>query len=162
MNMRDLISLVENDFDDEDEGKSFAHLPASSALNALRPAMVAAAQNQYNSWEQDEDGYDEEVGHGGICHLIADDLAEILGNAGFPCWTQTASDVQHVTCVIQASDGIFDIDIPYRLYERGSMFTWTKLPDVVFDPTDVIVYKMSSYPGEIAQYIEGYEEPEED
>lgn len=158
--MREFMKIVEAAFDDEDENEaqeSFDHLPSIHALDALRPAIAAAAQKQYDEWQQDEDGYDEEVGHGGICHLIADDMASILGEAGFPVWTQTATDVQHVTCIIQASDGVFDVDVPYRLYERGSMFTWTKLPGVVFEPADVSIYRISSSPEDIAQYVETYD-----
>lgn len=160
--MRNFITIVEAaygdafDADDGDE-ESFDHLPSIKAVEALRPAIVAAAQKQYDEWQQDEEGYDEEVGHGGICHLIADDMASILGDAGFPVWTQTASDVQHVTCIVQTNEGIFDLDIPYSIYERGAMFTWTKLPDVRFEPADLSIYKMSNFPGDIEQYVENYD-----
>lgn len=158
--MREYMKIIEAAFDDDEDqdDTSFDHLPASAAINALRPALVAAAQKQYDAWEQDEDGYDEEVGHGGICHLIADDMQTILSHAGFNTWTQTATDVQHVTCVVQASDGVYDIDIPYRLYERGAMFTWTKLPNVRFEPSDVTVYCIDIDPSRISMYVEGYED----
>jgi hypothetical protein len=127
-----------------------------AGLKALKPQMAAAAQKQYDAWNQDEDGYDEEVGHGGICHLIADDIASILSDAGYETWTQTATDVQHVTVVVQCRDGIADVDVPYRLYEYGSMFTWTKIPDVTFEPDSVSIYRLSIDPADIEQFVENY------
>jgi hypothetical protein len=159
--MRAFLNIVEAAFaDDEDETPdvSFEHLPSAKAIDALRPALVAVAQKQYDSWQQDEDGYDHEVGNGGICHLIADDMQTILSHAGFNVWTQTATDVQHVTCVVQASDGVYDVDIPYRLYEHGGGFVWTKLPDVRFEPGDVAVYCIDVDPSQISMYVEGFED----
>lgn len=33
----------------------------------------------------------------------------------------------------------FTVDIPARVYERGSGYTWTKLPGVVFTPADIFI-----------------------
>ena len=38
-----------------------------SQINSLKPQMAKAAQAVYDSWEQDEEHGDVEVGFGGIC-----------------------------------------------------------------------------------------------
>ena len=43
------------------------------------PELVRLAQERYDAWQLDEDGYDSEVGSGGSCHLIAESFANHLG-----------------------------------------------------------------------------------
>jgi hypothetical protein len=144
-----------DDPDDDEEDHRYDALPSSAVIRSLKPAMVEAAQKVYDNWLQDED---DDLNGGGICHLIADKIAGILGNAGFPASTQTASDVQHVYVVAQCNDGVFEVDIPYHLYERGSMFTWTKLPDIQFTSHDISVYQLDGDPSQMHVYVEEWEE----
>lgn len=136
--------------DDYDDDAAYDNLPSSAAIRRLRPQIAAAAQQVYDHWHQDDD---DELNGGGICHLIADATANLLSEAGIPVWTETASDVQHVYCVAQCQDGVFEVDIPYRMYEYGSMFTWTKIPDVQFDASDVVISMLDSNPSRIGIYV---------
>lgn len=145
----------EDEPDEEDDSSRYDALPASSVIRTLRPAMAAAAQRIYDAWVQDEH---DDLNGGGICHLIADEVATIMGNSGIPVSTQTANDVQHVYCVGQFSDGVFEVDIPYRLYERGGGFTWTKIPDVHFTQDDILTYQLDGDPSQMYMYVEEWQE----
>lgn len=155
--MRAFIDLVEKALEYDDEDDRYQHLPSSGAIAPLIPQIVEKAQAVYDRWDQSDPDNDDLNG-GGICHLIADEIASILSEASIPCATVSATDVQHVYVVAQCSDGVFEVDIPYRLYERGSMFTWTKIEGVHFEPRDVVVSMLDGNPARMSQYVEEWEE----
>lgn len=119
--------------------------PAAPALveeiNALREQMAAAAQAEYDTWEQDEDGLDPELGSGGICDRIAEALSAVI--------CETVADVdpgeygfdgdEHAALVIRRGDEQVFVDIDHRLYETGGGYSWRKLDGVVFRAQDVTV-----------------------
>jgi hypothetical protein len=47
-------------------------------LNGLRGEIAAAVQKQYDAWDQDEDGFDEDLGSGGICDSVASEIWSIV------------------------------------------------------------------------------------
>ena len=116
--------------------------------------LAQAAQYQYDSWRQNEEGYDGELGYGGICHLIADDLAGILTNHGIECSTVCSNWEQHVYLICKFKEGIFSIDIPYHIYETGGGFSWKKRPNVKFDSSNVVLSKIDSNPNHFDRYID--------
>ena len=116
--------------------------------------LVGVAQAQYDAWAQDEEGYDEELGTGGICHLIADDIADILNDHGITCSTVSSSWEQHVYLVGQFREGVYMIDIPYNVYETGGGFTWKKRKDVKFDPSHVQLTRLDMNPRSFKKYID--------
>lgn len=118
--------------------------------------IAMAAQKQYDQWAQDEEGYDEELGSGGICHLIADDLADILNDVGVECSTVCDTSEQHVYLVCKFKEGVYSIDIPYHVYESGGGFTWKKKKDVKFDTSHVIIYPLDGNPRNFHKYIDAY------
>lgn len=137
------IRLRENSFDLEDE------------LKNLIPLIVKSAQKEYHSWdESDIDTY----ANGGICHFIADEIAGVcskLDNVFIT--THSYSHVQHVVTVVGRLTDIEDadsdeepyekecyiVDIPYYYYEEGGGFSWTKIPDVEFDESMVIIQQVN-------------------
>ena len=125
--------------------------------SSVKAKLAAAAQKIYDEWKQDAEGYNEELGHGGICHIIADELADVLGNLGIDCSPVCDSSVQHVYLVCRFKEGIYMIDIPYYVYERGGGFTWKKLPDIVFDESHVVISRLDSDPRKFDQYTDQYE-----
>jgi hypothetical protein len=154
MKLNEIFDPDDPEDEPEDEEPSYDHLPPSSAVKALKLQIATAAQKIYDEWIQDDN---DDLNGGGICHLIADAMAGILGDAGMVVTSQSANDVQHVYCVGQFSDGVFEIDIPYWLYERGGGYTWTKLPDVQFTPNDVIVSRLDSDPGNMKTYVDEWD-----
>ena len=116
-----------------------------SKLNSLKPLFVKAAQDQYDSWNQDESGYDHEVGYGGICHLIADDITEIIYDHIPNVLSSTISSnfEQHVYAAVASRIDdeweCYTVDIHHSFYETGGGFHWTKIPEIEFDESMVSI-----------------------
>ncbi len=153
--MRNLINLIESIEDDEDDTQ-FDHLPSSAAIKALAPLLADAAQKQYDRWQvgDDEEGFDSEYAGGGICHLIASDVASVMDAHGIVCTTVSSSHEQHVYCVAQCSDGVFEVDVPWRNYETGGGFAWKRIDGVEFDASYISIYRITSDPAEFENYID--------
>ena len=47
-------------------------------IEPIRNELAAVAQEEYDNWIQDEEDHNEELGSGGICHLIAEKLVDVL------------------------------------------------------------------------------------
>lgn len=119
--------------------------PDVEAVRALAPALAAAAQAVYDGWEQGADGLDPELGAGGICHEIADAFMPILCGAGVGhCLTMQAGvGENHVYALALLSDGVYEIDIPARVYETGGGYAWLKRPGVTIGADDVTVFRVA-------------------
>jgi hypothetical protein len=132
--------------------------------NKMRADLARIAQETYDEWEQDEEGWSDsfgEIGVGGICHIIADRIIGYLNGAGYGSNFSSCSVsdpyVQHVYVVAwighknedadpdegfeEEEDSlvydVYSIDIPYWTYEEGGGFTWRKIPDIKFGERDV-------------------------
>ena len=116
-------------------------------ISSFLPQIVSVAQNEYDSWEQDEEGFDEALGHsGGICQDIAERICELMNSNGIDCITQDAMvGDQHVWAVAydEGSNKAFMIDISPYVYESGGGYSWQKLPDVIFSNNDVIIEEVN-------------------
>jgi len=118
--------------------------------SALRAKMAAAAQAVYDAWgaleQSDPDGFEMEYGGGGICHLIADAFCEVLDQEGFSC--RTVSDMMssagvHVFAAFEYSGAYYSADIPCFIYEKGFAYSFSRVPDVHFDASDVSIERLS-------------------
>ena len=125
------------------------------------PRIVRVAQKQYDDWTVDEEGYDEEVGGGGICHLIADEIVEVLDKHDVMATTVSSSHEVHVYVVARVPTGVWQIDIRPHVYERGGGYSWTKIPGVTFDASDVEVDRLSSNPRDFKEYVEDWQSDDE-
>lgn len=110
-------------------------------LTAIKPILAVKAQRAYDQWEQDKDGLDPELGPGGICHEIADAIADTLNEHGIETATISQSiGEQHVYAVALVTEGIYAVDIPPSVYETGGGYVWKKIPGVLFGAEDIITY----------------------
>jgi hypothetical protein len=126
----------------------------SNVLLKLKSELADAAQKIYDEWEQDENGYCEMIGEGGICQDIADAMADVLINNGIECSTVSQqTGEQHVYVVAKTEDGVYNVDIPPYLYETGGGYCWKKIPDVEFDVRYVIIDRLSPDPNDFDEYI---------
>lgn len=141
--------------DDPDEEFDVSRLPSKVVAESLRGAFAEAAQTEYDAWSQDADGYDEELGAGGICHLIADRISSICHAHGIDtAQTVSASHEVHVYVVAAFTEGVFEIDVPHRLYERGGGYNWTKLPGITFDNDDIAISCFDARPQNLYLYCD--------
>jgi hypothetical protein len=147
----DLGKLDEN----EDEFDTSSLNSVKDITDIVKDDMVKVAQKQYDDWKQDQNGQDVEVGGGGICHLIADDLISVLYRHKIDNVQSVCSNYeQHVYIVGQFKEGIYEIDIPYNVYETGGGYSWKKIPDVEFNRNDIVISRLSSDPGEYNNYVD--------
>jgi hypothetical protein len=125
-------------------------------LMALRNELASAAQAVYDEWDQDAEGHDEEYGGGGICHEVADAMVEVLGRHGIESQSvsQSIGEV-HVYVVAKVKDGVYTVDILPGTYEKGSAYTWSKIPGVKFDANDVDISQIDADPNRFEEYLEG-------
>lgn len=116
----------------------------------VRLQMAQAAQAVYDRWEQDPDGMDDEFGSGGICQDIADAMQDVLSHLGVDAIPidNNGIDEQHVWLVAKFQEGVYEIDLPPSVYETGGGYTWRKIPDVQFQPSDIVFGKYSSNPAD--------------
>ena len=140
-----------------DNYKGEQHMTTENNLLNLKNELANAAQKIYDDWEQDEDGYCEILGEGGICQDIADAMGNVLLNNGIECATVSQhTGEQHVYVVAKIDDGVYNVDIPPHLYETGGGYCWKKIPNIEFDESYVVIDKLSSDPNEFDDYIEDY------
>ena len=129
----------------------------TDTLFSLKSKLAHSAQKVYDEWEQDENGYCDILGEGGICQDIADAMAGVLSNNGIECSTVSqSSGEQHVYVVARTEDGVYRVDIPPYLYETGGGYNWKKIPDVEFDERYIDIDGLTSDPDEYYDYIEDF------
>jgi hypothetical protein len=126
-------------------------LPRLATAQALAGQLVAAAQCEYDDW--DEADVDKYAG-GGICHLIAERLVGILDQAGIEACSIASCHEQHVYVACQLAEGVITLDIPPGVYERGAGYSWSKLANVVLTANDLVWYCADANPAAYSAYIE--------
>ncbi len=107
-----------------------------------RAAAVRKAQAIYDAWEQDEEGFDEVYGGGGICDDIAGALVDALQEAGFDAYTHHYEQDNHTVAIALMDGRTVEVDIPLHLYESGSWYSYTKKPGVQFSTQHITVVDM--------------------
>jgi hypothetical protein len=114
-----------------------------SELITVLPDLATVAQGVYDQWEQ-VDGFDVELGSGGICQDVADAMARRLGEVGFEevLVVSAAVGENHVFVMALLDDGVYQVDISPYHYETGGGYVWQKRPDVKFSPEMVSFTKV--------------------
>ena len=78
-------------------------LPSVARAQQAIPQILARAQRDYDAWdEEDRDTY----AGGGICHIIADSVCDVLSDAGIECTPVSCSHEQHVYVAARFAEGI--------------------------------------------------------
>ena len=151
--LKDILKEINDEFEDEFDVSSLNSV--KDITDIVKDAMVKVAQEQYDDWKQDHNGQDVELGSGGICHLIAEDLINVLYRHKIENVQSVCSNYeQHVYVVGQFKEGIYEIDIPYDVYETGAGYTWKKIPNVQFSRNDIVIRRLSSDPSEYSNYVD--------
>lgn len=106
-------------------------------LMSLRSRIALAAQRVYDQWDPED-----EWGSGGICDEVCDAMSDIVATSvsgvDIDVGGQPGSD--HAPLLVYTDDEAYIIDIPASTYERGSGYSWEKIPDVRIRASDVQVY----------------------
>lgn len=119
-------------------------LNLEAKLNILKPKMAIAAQAVYNAWEQDEEGLDFELGAGGICDQITQELADVIvTNLEVDVIEGGEEGSDHSWLIVYDEREACGVDIPPNVYESGGGYSWTKIPDVTFTPDVIDVFPLN-------------------
>mgnify|MGYP001607398369 FL=1 len=110
---------------------------------ALRSRIVNVAQREYDNWDQDDEGFDPEFGQGGICTDIANEIGQVLVEDGIDITSGGQEGMDHAWVVAYDKHTAYDVDIPCRIYEDGSGYTWMKLWGIKFTVNDVVISKIN-------------------
>ena len=94
-----------------------------------------------DEWNQDEEGFDEEFGSGGICDQISNAIIDIVNsnipNVNFIDGGQDGDD--HAYPVIYDDTKAYIIDIPPYIYEIGGGYVWRKIPNVILTVNNIMI-----------------------
>ena len=144
-----ITDILETDeWEDEED---YSNLPSIEGVRKLRPQIIQKIQQVYNNW--DEEDVDTYAG-GGICHFFADEISEVLDNAGYEVSGYQDSEVQHVATLVLTREGVYLVDIPYCIYEKGGGYSWSKIHDVEFGVDDITFFRVDADPGSWENYGE--------
>lgn len=147
------LKLLLKEMEDEEE-ETEGPLKSINDIKQLVPQFIIVAQKIYDSWDQ-SDPENDELNGGGICHLIADEIAGVLQQNGIDAVTVSAQiGEQHVYTVCNVREGVFEVDISPSAYESGGGYTWRKTHDVIFDTNDIIINMLSPLPRDFKDYID--------
>ena len=117
----------------------------SYKLESLRPQIAQVAQQEIDAWQQDEEGFDEELGHGGCCDRIAYEISNLLSGEidgiKIKDWGEDGED--HAAIIVYNDSEAYYVDIPPNVYETGSGYQWKKKPDVIVSPNNVLIDKIN-------------------
>lgn len=102
--------------------------------------MVKAAQAVLDAWEQDEDGWDEDLGSGGACDEIAEAISSVISSLDGVELTDGGHDGDdHAWVIAYDNEYAYGIDIHPSVYESGGGYSWTKREGVVLEDGDVSI-----------------------
>lgn len=148
--VKHVISQRSGLFKNVDLPESVQRTPTVADLKKLKPELVRAAQKVYDDWDENED----EFAGGGVCHLIADATVGVLSSHGIDAGTVSAQvGEQHVWAVAKVAKGVYEVDIPPSVYERGGGYAWTKIPDVEFGLEDIVIHRLDADPASFEEYL---------
>jgi hypothetical protein len=115
--------------------------------------MAVAAQSIFDDWNQDEHGYDDVYGEGGICDPIANAMVQVIDSANLHLLVQSEDLDEHVDLLILAADGIWRIDLPSSIYEvHHGLYRWRKIHGVQFSAEDLTFELVDPNPGNYLLY----------
>lgn len=116
--------------------------PLKEEVFDLKPKLVKAVQKAYDVWIQDDKGISPIAGSGGICHIIAGVISDVVRRTldGHLELRLQGAWGDHVRALIWRGRQWCLIDVPFELYEeKDEHGNWRKLEGVIFTEDDVII-----------------------
>ncbi len=131
----------------------FSKLSSVNDVRARAEPLIQAAQVIYDEWSQDENGYDEVFGAGGICEAIASEMVSCLNQEGLRFLSNQEGSDEHADVTLLLADGVYRLDIPASIYEiHLGIYRWKKKDGVFFQPSDIEIDLLSANPEDYELY----------
>jgi hypothetical protein len=113
----------------------------------VAPKLASIANVVYNNWDQDDEGYAEGYGSGGICDDIATAISDELSDLGYETFTLYNEYDYHTSTYIvnHNTETIVKVDVPPYVYEEGLGYIWKKKSNVVITHRDIVTEDMSGF-----------------
>jgi hypothetical protein len=109
-------------------------------IEALRSSLAKAAQEVVDSWEQDEDGMDDEFGGGGVCDAVSQAMSSVLAEIPDIELMDGGQDGDdHAFVIVYDEKDAYAVDVPPGVYETGGGYSWKKIEGAVVGPDDVVI-----------------------
>lgn len=128
---------------------------ASSEIESIKAELVTCIQRTYDGWIQDDDGFDECIGYGGISQDIAYAIQDTLTDNGIECVAITPQTTPSQCCVIaKTASGVYSICSAPSKYEMAEGNIVRKLADVAFTADDIQVELVDDNPENYQKHIQ--------
>jgi len=115
----------------------------------IRNEICQKVQAVLDDWQQDEEGFDPELGTGGCCDRVAGAISSVLAQHGYDNAEGGQDGDDHAyTLVFDEDNKVWAVDIDPSVYETGRGYCWKKLPGVQIRPQDIEVEFMYQLKGE--------------
>jgi hypothetical protein len=113
-------------------------------LGKLRSDLAQAAQLVVDEWIQNEEGFNEDLGNGGVCDLVSQAMADVIGNSVVDVDIVDGGHDgdDHAWLIIVDNVEAVGVDIPPGVYETGGGYSWKKIENVEIEPTDVVLWNI--------------------
>ena len=119
------------------------------------PKLTKIAQKLYDEWNQDEEGYDEVLGTGGICDEMAEKFCDyIIRTMKYDAFSYYDEYSTHTYCIVYDDNAAYILDLPADVYEKGYLYTWKKIKNVIIKESDFEIIKVKR-----SDFIDENEEP---
>jgi hypothetical protein len=129
-----LYSEMYSESEDDDKMAEESYKRINNFLKSILPQLADAAEEVYNNWEQDEEGYSHEYGYGGICDRVADAMAskydqlrpsDLIDWESFTMYKEYECHTDFYVVNHKIKE-VIEIGLPPHAYETGGGYNWKK------------------------------------
>jgi hypothetical protein len=135
-------SFSEEDDDQSQVEKDNKCKELLSFIESIKPQLALAAEEVYDDWDQDEEGYSEDYGSGGICDKIAEELVSTFDRLkpdnlkDWDSFTMYKENECHTDMYVvnHQIKKIYEVGLSPHHYESGGGYTWKKKREHEINP----------------------------
>ena len=113
-----------------------------NTIISLKPQLAQAAQHIYDLWNQNDEGFAEMYGYGGICDDIANAMCDVIyKNTQYDSFYLYNEYDYHTSIYVYdtESETCYNVDISPYFYEEGAAYTWKQIKNVEFIPSMISI-----------------------
>ena len=133
-----LYSDIEDDNGSEEKCREIVEF-----IESILPQLASSAESVYDAWDQTDEGDSETYGSGGICDIVAQEMASEFDKLkpehlkdwdSFTFYKENDCHTDFYVVNHQIKK-IFEIGLPPHAYESGGGYTWKKKKEHEINPS---------------------------